>query len=216
MTARTTITTAAYLAVGIAFYTSNEQKPCDSAPTPVAPPWWAVMRRPPPPAPCTEPWSVVDALYFCMVSMSTCGRSSNMIPIWDAGHLLLPCSTPTCFPPAAALATVTCHQALRSPASSRSCTSSSASLSSSWTSPLPARASSCRHAPSFSNSSIASTRRPSASLAGSSASAGNRWTSMVAASPISYCRPRRSYSGHRCHGCLPCVVPHHLSLIVGL
>ena len=64
-----------YLAVGVAFYTTFEDKACedDSQPDPLPPKRSPFAFGKPPPFECREPWTLVDALYFCMVSMSTVG-----------------------------------------------------------------------------------------------------------------------------------------------
>ena len=62
----------AYLLVGVAVYTTIEEKECD-APAPVQVRQWWALQKPTPPPPCREPWTVVDEAYFCMVSMSTVG-----------------------------------------------------------------------------------------------------------------------------------------------
>eukprot|EP00747_Dinoflagellata_sp_TGD_P062733 gnl/TRDRNA2_/TRDRNA2_153147_c0_seq3.p1 gnl/TRDRNA2_/TRDRNA2_153147_c0~~gnl/TRDRNA2_/TRDRNA2_153147_c0_seq3.p1 ORF type:complete len:563 (+),score=81.76 gnl/TRDRNA2_/TRDRNA2_153147_c0_seq3:106-1794(+) len=54
-----------YLIVGVVFYCGVEEKPCESKERLQAPDYDAET--------CTEPWAVVDALYFSMVTMSTVG-----------------------------------------------------------------------------------------------------------------------------------------------
>eukprot|EP00966_Prymnesium_polylepis_P123091 2845947-Prymnesium_polylepis.1 len=69
-----------YLSIGVLFFTSFESKPCESieAQAQHLERWRASQRRPwwrqasaYDPAGCTEPWTKVDALYFCTASMST-------------------------------------------------------------------------------------------------------------------------------------------------
>ena len=60
-----------YLALGCGFFVTFEDKPCENPPVPPHSPWWS--RRPTEPLPCREPWTVIDALYFCIVCMSTVG-----------------------------------------------------------------------------------------------------------------------------------------------
>mmetsp|Transcript_116956 Transcript_116956/g.342511 ORF Transcript_116956/g.342511 Transcript_116956/m.342511 type:complete len:379 (-) Transcript_116956:48-1184(-) len=54
-----------YLAAGCLFYTLNEEKPCESQDRLSAPDY--------DPSTCMESWSIIDALYFSMATMSTVG-----------------------------------------------------------------------------------------------------------------------------------------------
>ena len=83
-----------YLGVGVAFYTSFEDKQCEYL-VPPTPPWWQRLGRAKlAPELYREPWTIVDALYFCTVSMSTVGfgdfsPSSDVILMhqyFDAQH----------------------------------------------------------------------------------------------------------------------------------
>lgn len=72
---RSLVLVGAYLAIGVLFYTSFEDKACESPlPHRLKKKWWQPFSAPPTPVEdCREPWTVIDALYFCMVSMSTVG-----------------------------------------------------------------------------------------------------------------------------------------------
>ena len=72
---RSLVLVGAYLAIGVLFYTSFEDKACETLPPPTPPKkWWQPFSGPPPSLEdCREPWTVIDALYFCTVSMSTVG-----------------------------------------------------------------------------------------------------------------------------------------------
>ena len=87
---RTAVYAALYLAVGVVFYTSFEDKPCEqvqvAAPS-KKPSWWNKLgSKAPQPTECREPWTVVDALYFCMATMSTVGYG-DFGPSSDASSL---------------------------------------------------------------------------------------------------------------------------------
>ena len=85
-------TVGLYLCFGVLFFTSFETKPCESleAQAQHRAAWIAQQRRPHwlqrksayDASGCIEPWPHVDALYFCMVSMSTVGYGDLAPSTW--------------------------------------------------------------------------------------------------------------------------------------
>ena len=73
-TMRSLIIVGVYLALGVLFYMSFEDKECENPPLPPQRKKWLPFQATAPThEDCREPWTFVDALYFCMVSMSTVG-----------------------------------------------------------------------------------------------------------------------------------------------
>ena len=68
-----------YLMIGVGFYTAEETKDCE-------------------PEPCAEHWSVVDALYFSIVTMSTVGYG-DMSPTTDGSRARARPTAPLSHPP---------------------------------------------------------------------------------------------------------------------
>lgn len=69
---RALLTVVAYLAIGVTFYTTFEDKECEFTQSKPLKPWWKPFAKEPAPV-CREPWTLVDAIYFCTVTMSTVG-----------------------------------------------------------------------------------------------------------------------------------------------